>query len=125
MKEPVKVITSVLIQNEKGEYLAIKLKDVNGKLIYIAPGGRPDEGEPLRGCAIREAKEEVNLDVEIESIAGILEKKYDDGIWTILYYNAKVIGGDLKNMEEHEIEKIAYVKPGVLEGYEDIQFLSK
>lgn len=68
--EKFKVIASAIIKNNKGEILTITLNDVNGKTINIPPGGRPEIGEPLRDCVVREVREEVNLEMKDIKLVG-------------------------------------------------------
>lgn len=83
--EKTKIIATGLLYDKNGKVLTLKLKDSTGKLIQIPPGSRVEEGETLRSCIVREFKEEVNLSVKVIDLAGILEKEYEDGIWTIIY----------------------------------------
>lgn len=55
-------------------YVFIKRKNEPFKGQYALPGGFVDVGETLEQAAVREAKEETNLDVEIIGMVGI----YDD-----------------------------------------------
>lgn len=121
--EKVKVVATGILGNEDGKVLAIKLKDTDGKDMYITPGGRPDLGESLRGCVTREYKEEVNLDVEVESVLGVLEKTYEDGVWTFLYFKVKVVSGEVRNNESEEIQNIEWVDIKELDGYESIRWV--
>lgn len=51
----------VLVINDKGEILSVSRKDNHKDKNII--GGKVDKGETFRQAAIREAKEETNLDV--------------------------------------------------------------
>ena len=94
--------------------------------MYIPPGGRPELGETLRACAIRETKEEVGLDIKIERIFSILEKKYDDGIWTFIFFKAKVIGKlNPKNKEPDEIKEVSFIKLNQLDHFSDMLFVTE
>lgn len=56
------------IENDRGEVLLIRRSD-NGD--WALPGGAHDLGERIKDTAIREAKEETGLDIEIISLIGI------------------------------------------------------
>jgi 8-oxo-dGTP diphosphatase len=122
-KEKIKVVASVLIKNEEGKILSITVSDTDGHKINIPPGGRLDFRETLRQCAIREAKEEVNLDIKIDSIAGILEREYEDGFWTFILYWGTPISGTAINKEQNEIERIEYIDIEQLEDYDKINWI--
>jgi 8-oxo-dGTP diphosphatase len=121
--EKVKVIASALIYNAEGKVLAIKLQDTDGKVMYIPPGGRPEKGETLRDCVVREAKEEVNLVIDVTEISGIGEKSYEDGVWTILYYKSEVVTGVAVNNEATEIQEVSWVDIEELDGAGEIRWV--
>ena len=73
------------------------------------PKGRMEKNETEKETALREVKEETNLDVEI-----IGEKSYKDqyitkkGMKEVVYFIAKKIGGELKPQIK-EIQEIKWV----------------
>lgn len=69
---------------------------------YDIIGGFMEAGELPEDAAIREAKEETGLDVKITSLLGIYSDRYgDDGDYTLnLHYLGKVIGGEMKPMDD-------------------------
>lgn len=98
----------VLIFNEAQELLLGKEK-ADGA--YAAPGGWCDLFESPRDNAVREVKQETNLDIELERLLAIVQRdKYKRKASTLseytLYFSARVLGGDLK--VNHEIESLAY-----------------
>lgn len=58
----VEVVVGIVIENEKGEILLTKSQKWNN--IWVIPGGHVDPGETIFATAIREAKEETNLDCD-------------------------------------------------------------
>lgn len=66
------VTADMLIRNEQGEVLLIKRNNDPYKGYYALPGGFLEvDQETIEDCAVREAKEETGLDVEIERLIGI------------------------------------------------------
>lgn len=59
---------SVFVQDEAGAVLLIERTD-NGR--WSIPGGAMDPGESLTGCAVREAREETGIEVEVTGLVGI------------------------------------------------------
>lgn len=57
---------AVLIENSRGELLIVK---ANYKIHWSLPGGTIDAGESPLGAAIREVKEEVNIDLTPEELS--------------------------------------------------------
>jgi 8-oxo-dGTP diphosphatase len=98
----------VLIFNAAG---ALLLGQEKADGAYAAPGGWCDLFESPRDNAVREVKQETNLDIEIERLLAIVQRdKYKQKASTLseytLYFSARVVGGELK--ANHEIESHGY-----------------
>ena len=69
-----------------------KIKNGREVTYYAIPGGHLEDNETLEKTAIRELKEEMNLDIEILGYLGKLivdnQEEY--------YYHAKIVGGELR-----------------------------
>ena len=65
------------------------------------PAGHLDEGEDIFQAAVREVKEETNLDVKLEALLGIYQQKNRQGESVIrILFKASLVGGKLKHPEE-------------------------
>jgi ADP-ribose pyrophosphatase YjhB (NUDIX family) len=97
---------NVVVENDKGDILLIHRTDNDN---WALPGGAVDLGESVTQAAIREAKEETGIDVEITGLVGI----YSDPKHVIHYtsnnevrqefsivLNARQIGGKLTLSDE-------------------------
>lgn len=106
------LIAHALVQNEKGEILIIRRTMIKrGKQNFEGgkwdiPGGTVEEMELPSEAAIRETKEEVGLDVNIENI--LYEKSNLDtkkqAVFTTLIYGCRTTGQlDINlDLEEHD-----------------------
>ena len=65
---------------------------------WVFPGGYVDRGETVAEAAVREAMEEVNLEVRLNSLLGVYSYKHSPVI--IVVYLAQVIGGQMKAADE-------------------------
>ncbi len=93
-------IAGVVLRDEDGKYLLVqeKKKEVYGQ--WNLPAGWVDAGETFQQAAVREAKEETGLDVELHS-QEVLCKVYLPEVNRTLYaYSAKVVGGSLAAQED-------------------------
>ena len=95
------------IFNQKGEVLLQRRGDTNK---WGFPGGAIEIGETPQMAAIREAKEETGLDVEVGKLIGIytdcnMEYTNGDKAQSILIaYELKVVGGKLFCDKEETLE---------------------
>jgi ADP-ribose pyrophosphatase YjhB (NUDIX family) len=93
------------IENEQGQVLLIKRSD-NGD--WALPGGAHDLGETIEDTAIREAREETGLDIEITGLIGVYTNpnhliEYGDGEVRqqfALSFRASVVGGEIATSDE-------------------------
>lgn len=95
------------IFNDKGEVLLQRRGDTNK---WGFPGGAIELGETPEMAAIREAKEETGLDVEVGKLIGIytdcnMEYASGDKAQSILIaYELKIVGGELFCDKEETLE---------------------
>lgn len=81
---------------ETGKVLLVKREAEPFRAMWVIPGGRIEENETIEECAVREAKEETGLEVELKKLIGIYSNPLRDPRKTIaVAYLAKVIGGKL------------------------------
>ncbi len=109
MKHPT-VRVSVILPNEKGELLLIRHRKPT-RSYWVLPGGHLDYGETLEGCAVRELKEETNLDIRVEKMLYVSQALAPDKSRHIvnLYFLAKLLGGELKLGEEEVLEEAKFI----------------
>lgn len=96
------VIVAVI---ENGKVLLTKREDFE---VWCLPGGGVEDGESLAEGAIREAKEETGLDVELTRLVGVYSRM-GGGMHDVhaVLYAARPVGGELKT-QPHETIEVAY-----------------
>lgn len=80
--------SAVIILNDADEVALIR-RDKQDETYYVFPGGGLEEGATLEQTAIREAHEELGVDVELEGVAAVVRFNDLDNP----YYWAKITGG--------------------------------
>lgn len=65
---------------------------------WVFPGGFVDRGETVEQAAIRETKEESNLDVEIERLLNVYS--YRGRPIVVIVYVVRIVGGELRAGDE-------------------------
>lgn len=107
------VIVSVCIQ-EEDKFLMVQEGHPKAYGLWNLPGGHLDEKENLLEGAMREAKEETGLEIEITGILSIQRniKSYTNIVRVV--FNAKKIGGEIA-FDEDEILAVKWVTPEEIE----------
>lgn len=99
---------NVVIENGEGKLLVLK-RSGRGTKFYPGywnfPGGSAEQGEELLKAAKREAKEEANLDVELDggyfAIYYYPDGEKENAEAAVYAFKAKIIGGTLQLNKEH------------------------
>ncbi len=92
----------VVIEKD-GRVLLVKRKFEPYRGDWCLPAGFMEYDESPEECAIRETKEELNVDVELEGLFGVYSGKDDPRTHAVLVmYWARIIGGQLKPGDDAE-----------------------
>ncbi len=78
---------------------------------YGLPAGKVEKDESFTAAAIREAKEEVGIDIEAEALDYIFtgQRKHPDSSWVDAVFEAKQWKGELYNAEPHIHGELAWL----------------
>jgi ADP-ribose pyrophosphatase YjhB (NUDIX family) len=99
--------TSVVIVNEQDEVLLLHRSDNH---LWGLPGGLMELDESIAECAIREVKEETNLDVALTRFLGVFNnplmrwRDKDEARVIAFSFAAKIVGGDLRVNDSESVE---------------------
>ena len=101
MKKIRKAVRTFLIQDNK----VVVIKYITGinKEFYELPGGKLEDNETSLEAAIREFKEETNLEIHNPKYAGNLLVEYPDLIYDLDIYLADEYTGKLANTKECQV----------------------
>jgi ADP-ribose pyrophosphatase YjhB (NUDIX family) len=100
-QNPVPAVAVILQRDE--QVLLVKRKFEPRQGTWSLPAGFLELGETPEECAIREAKEETNLDVEVGSLYGVLPAMDDPRSQVVLIvYRANIIGGEVHPGDDAE-----------------------
>ena len=94
---------AVLVDGE-GKTLLIRRSKANKNFTgkWEWPGGKVDPGEDFAVAAIREAKEETGLDVELTGVAGVAQFEMPKAFVVMLCMEARIVGGTMTLSDEHD-----------------------
>ncbi|MGN8771733.1 NUDIX domain-containing protein [Paenibacillus barengoltzii] len=91
-----------VIRNDRGEILMVLRNREPEKDTWSIPGGKIDIYETMEHGVVREIKEEVNLDIAVIGVLCTAETIRPEKAehWVSVIYEAEIVGGELRNMEE-------------------------
>ncbi|HVL67365.1 MAG TPA: NUDIX hydrolase [Vicinamibacterales bacterium] len=93
-----KVAVGTIIRADDDRIVMVRRAIQPGYGLWVFPGGYVDRGEEVRRAAIREAREEAGLEVELENLVGIYS--YPNASLIVIVYAARAVGGELCADEE-------------------------
>jgi len=93
-----KVVVGTIISNKQQEIALVRRAIEPGYGMWVFPGGYVDRGEKLQEAAIREAREEANLQIRIETLINLYSYDGNDAI--VIVYAATVVRGYLSPKDE-------------------------
>ncbi|WP_270181017.1 NUDIX domain-containing protein [Alkalihalobacillus sp. CinArs1] len=108
--DALKAGVAVIILNENNDVLLQKRKDVG---LWGIPSGHVEIGETVTEAAVREVKEETNLDVAVKKLIGVYSEPssqvfhYPDGKvvhFITTCFLAEIIGGDLRSNSDESLD---------------------
>ena len=99
-------VTTAIMQD--GKVLLIKREDFP---VWCLPGGMLEEHESIAQAAIREAREETGLEVELTYLVGLYSRpNWRSGGGHELLFAARPVGGKLQG-DPHETVAVGYFDP--------------
>lgn len=89
---------SVLVQRKEGHVLLVERLNDPGKRKWAFPGGKVEYGETVEESAVREVKEETNIDVKLKELLGPYNIISDEYHYVTICFtgfpkNTKVVSG--------------------------------
>lgn len=101
-----KKATRLIIEEGNNIIFIKRTKKINGgiKVFYVLPGGMLDENETWEQAGIREAKEELDVDIQLEEI--FTEEYNEDLNKEERFYFAKVVKGKVKAGKGEEFQNM-------------------
>lgn len=101
-----KKATRLIIEEGNNIIFIKRTKKINGglKTYYVLPGGQLDEGEDWEQAGIREAKEELSVDIKLDEL--FIEEYNEDLDKQERFYFATVLKGKVKQGEGEEFQNM-------------------
>ncbi|MBR0471884.1 MAG: NUDIX hydrolase [Methanosphaera sp.] len=96
-RNPALTVDTIIVKDSQ----VVLIKRLNNPYMdhWAIPGGFVEYGEKVEDAAVREAKEETGLDIELTKLVGVYSDPNRDprGHTVTVAFTAKIIGGSLKS----------------------------
>jgi len=113
-------VTMFIFRDYRYEEFAAIAKHMFPPGAYRAPSGAAHPGEDLEQGAIREAKEETGLDIELDRFILHIDVRFTRGPeaedWRSFVFTAFFADGELRHLDEEEIKETRWVSLEELQG---------
>ena len=93
-----KVAVGTIIRTKDGEIVLVRRAIEPGYGLWVFPGGYVDRGEEVTAAAVREAREEAGIEVQLGELVGIYS--YARRSLIVIVYAATFVSGELCPDEE-------------------------
>ena len=106
-------ITLFIFREDGGEEFAVIAKPFFPPGVWRAPSGAAHPGESLEEGALREAREETGLEVQLERFILLVRARFTCGPefedWTSYVFTARMTGGELQQQDTEEISEVRWL----------------
>ena len=104
-----KVVAVVLVEHA-GKLLLGRRNIDPGKGLWSFSGGYVNRGEQVENAALREVKEETNLDIELGELLGVYSQTGNPVI--LIVYRGRASSIDNLRGQDEEVMELAFFQPG-------------
>lgn len=101
----IEVVAGVIYKNNKFLIAQRNLKKAQGGL-WEFPGGKVEKNESYKSALIREIKEELNADIEVNEYIGESIHHYPEKDIKLIFYKAKLLSEEVELLEHESCEWI-------------------
>jgi len=115
--EPIHAVNVVIINKEAKLLIAKRAADKPMPNKWEFPGGKVEPGENLEACGIREIKEELDLDIIIDTYLGAEDIKYKDKDFCLHLFTA-YLESETSTFKLHEHSQAVWVEYKDLKDYD-------
>jgi 8-oxo-dGTP diphosphatase len=120
------VVAAGLIERDGKLLITRRPRGKHGALQWEFPGGKLERDEDPKECLIREIKEELDIVIEVGSIAEVIFHKYPEKSVLLLFYHCRWISGEPRAIDCDAFE---WTSPDRLPDYDflaaDLDFIQK
>jgi 8-oxo-dGTP diphosphatase len=96
------LVTAAIIQNQGKILISRRKEHVPYPLLWEFPGGKMEKNEDPRECVVREIREELNMEVEVEGVFDVVYYRYPERPVMVIAYRCRWTGGEIQDLDVTE-----------------------
>jgi 8-oxo-dGTP diphosphatase len=112
------LVAAGLIYRDGKLLIAQRPPGKHGALKWEFPGGKVEADEDPRDCLVREAREELAVEVEVQKIVETVFHRYPERSVLLLFYDCRWVSGEPQPLD---CNAFAWVEPSRLTDYDFLQ----
>ena len=113
-KPYVEVVAALIWKGDKF-LICQRPKDKARPLLWEFVGGKVEKGESKEQALIRECREELAIDIAVDSVFTEVTHDYPDISIHLTLFNSRIVGGQLTLLEHNDM---AWIIPSEIENYD-------
>lgn len=113
--KPYVEVVAALIWDKDKFLICQRPKNKARPLLWEFVGGKVEKGESKEQALIRECKEELAIDIAVDSVFTEVTNHYPDIAIHLTLFNSSIVGGQLTILEHNAM---AWITPSEIENYE-------
>ena len=112
------LVAAGLIYREGRLLIAQRPPGKHGALKWEFPGGKVEADEDPRDCLVREAREELAIEIEVRKIVETVFHRYPERSVLLLFYDCRWVSGEPRLLD---CNNFAWAEPSQLADYDFLQ----
>ena len=108
------VVAAAVVIRDGRVLLTRRLDDQHLPGFWEFPGGKVESGESPEEAVVRECREEIGVELEVERILEVTHHQYPSKEVLLLFYLCSLVSGEVQHIE---VADHAWVRPDELDEY--------
>jgi ADP-ribose pyrophosphatase YjhB (NUDIX family) len=114
-----------IVFNARDEVLLIRRGKAPAKGFWSIPGGRQEPGESLRNACVREVMEETGLQIEVQNLVAVVERRIESFHYVIIDFLVRILPGtQVKPIAQSDASEVRWVALQALENFQLVEGLA-
>jgi len=119
-------VAAAIIKKDNRILICQRGEGGNCPFLWEFPGGKLEQNETFEECAVRECREELSIEINLQGLFARTFYRYSDREISFAFFNADILEGKIKPTVHKEVK---WVEPSELKDFEfcpaDVEIVEK